>query len=444
MRKLFYPFVTSRSFVRLLLISAFVALASLFAQQAGAQDLLGWDPSCAPDCVGSGGFDATLTCGPSGSLQGGTTLTRTSPSGPDTVLEKGYVKCTFTDTARTANTTPSCGDFCNNLGYFEESATCLATIQVANLSESCDTSTGTLQVTGYCPYKNASGIGFVTVSNGAGEPGNINCSGGGANGQNPTFCTYAGTDPIGNKSGDCLWNLGFGQVQGQMNSPPFRVVPLTQTQCETAFPIDSVYTVPGQVFNFQQRYEGPACTKPFVGLVGTQNQRFAHSDTFNGEQAAFVDFQKQAVKNVAEGQIALHLTADTEYSPNTINSSCTPNKDQGPITLLVLGNNIDPGTNPIDVHVINQDTIKVNGRDIIKALTSPSTDSCDFPDPTTLRCKVLSCEGGISIVNGIGKTATLTMDACIGNRDTDPLSPTFGKCVDTHVVGDVETKKVSP
>src|SRR5215467_12161047 len=140
MKKLFYRLSSSRSFTRLFLLFAFVALGLLFAQQAVAQDLLGWVPDCAPNCPADGTWDAHLTCG---QVQGLTTITHNPPSG-SSVLQQGTVDCTFTDTANTctigtdANCTcssPPCAP--GSLGFFQETAQCSLSIQFANLSETC-------------------------------------------------------------------------------------------------------------------------------------------------------------------------------------------------------------------------------------------------------------------------------------------------------------------
>jgi len=384
-KKLFYRFVTRRSFEKLFSLVVCVALGSLFAQRAVAQDFdFGWEPF--PPSSWDGGWDANLSCE---ALAGGTTtLTRKPPTGPDSVVQDGPVSCTFTDTANTA-----CGSHCNGQGFFEETAICSLHIQIDNLTESCSTilpnGPSTLTVTGTCPV--------ATIPKGQGT---INCAG-------ASFCSYAGTDPTGNTSGQCVWNVGYGALKGN------KVVPLTQSQCETAF------GSPPVVFSFSETLKGLQCplTSQVVGL-GETVQQLCHSDTWDPSQAAFCDFPKQTVKNTATGTVENFLTADTEYSPKTINTDCSNNKDQGAITLLVFGNNSDPNTNPIDVHAINQDTITVNGR---------SKTSCDFPDPNTLRCKVPSCLNNESVIKP--GTNTLQMDAIMNDG--------------THVVGDIEHQKIS-
>jgi hypothetical protein len=389
MKKLFYRFSSSRSFAILFSLMACTALGSLFAQQADAQDFFfGWEPF--PPSSWDGGWDASLKCE---ALDGTTTLTRGST---DTVVQDGTVSCTFKDTGRTP--------------IFQETAICKLHIQIDKLTESCDNNANPpnskLTVTGTCPV--------ATIPEGEGT---IDCSGAGPGGADPNFCKYAGTDPTGNTSGDCIWNVGFGALKGQ------KVVPLTQTQCQAAFGSSR------EVFSFNQILEGKDC-KPsaqVVAMGGTSNN-LCHSDTWDGSQKAFCDFAKGAVKNTATGAVENFLTADTEYSPNTINADCRPGKDQGDITLIILGNNSDQGTNSIAVQAIKQDSITVNsfaGFPVFKA------NSCSFSNPDTLQCRVPSCVQGHSVIENTKisgtNTATLTMDALLNDG--------------TRVVGDVEKKK---
>jgi hypothetical protein len=403
MTKMCYRLSSSRSFVKLFSLLAGVALGLVSAQQTFAQDFeFGWEPF--PPSSWDGGWDADLQCG---ALEGGTTtLTRNLTPGTDSVVQEGKVKCTFTDTAPTPD--------------FKEEATCLLTLQFPNLTETCDNH-GKLTVTGSCPFKKngklsgSNGTAIVDCR-GRNSDGSINLS------KNPKFCKYAGTNPTGNPTTDCQWNMGYGVKQGSS------IVPLSESQCATAFPAtvspDPVFAL-RQVFKFTQTYEAPACTGQFKGLEDVQ-QRFCHSDTWDGAKPAVCQFVQSTTKNTASGIAANLLTADTEYSPQSINSTCTPNKDNGSVTLLVLGNNLDPNTNPIDVQAIDQSTITVNGF---------KPDSCDFPNPDTLRCRVPTCNGADNIVKPSiipgTKTATLQMKALMNDGST-------------LLVGDVEIRKVSP
>ena len=387
MRNLFYGLSSSRSFAKMYLLLVYVALGSLFAQQAAAQDFeFGWEPF--PPSSWEGGWDASLKCE---AIEGTTTLTRTL-KGVDSVLQQGDVRCTFTDPT-------------NN---FAATDTCSLHVQINNLTESCapnstSPATSTLTVSGTCPG--------ATIPVGQGT---IDCTG-------ASFCSYAGNDPDGNTSGQCVWNLGWGALQGQ------KVVSLTQTQCQTAF------GSPPVVFSFSQTLEGLGCAvNAQTVAMGDNVSKFCHSDTWDPSQPAFCDFPRGGVKNTALGEVENFLTADTEYSPNTINADCRPGKDQGDITLLVHGSNSDPGTNPIAVQAIKQESITINFSDIPNFPVFKA-DRCDFPNPDTLRCRVPSCLNGRSVIENTivpgTKTATLTMDALM----TDG----------THVVGDVEIRSAN-
>jgi hypothetical protein len=389
-----------------------------FVQPAAAQDcdpdsdpscyVFGWEPF--PPSSWDGGWDARLSCG---AVQGITNLDRTPSSGPDRLHQTGQVKCTFLDDKGTTTTSDD----------FRESAICTADITFNNLTESCSPQAGnsTLTLQGFCPFQK----GKTTV--GASGTGTIDCRGGrlDANGNpiggDPTFCTYAGTNPTGNTSGDCRWNVGYGVLKAS------NVVPLTQTQCQTAFPADGVLQA-GQIFNYTQTYATSMCTGPVSGL-GSIAERFCHSDTWDGSQAAACKFPKGAAKNTGSGVVESFLTADTEYSPNSINPACNPT-NSGIITLTVLGNNVDPNTNPIAVQDIVQNDpnqpITVNDRPV-------SSCTLDLA-ANTLTCKVNRCDAnGVNIIAGTistnGQTATLTMEGVMADG--------------TRVVGDVETKNVS-
>lgn len=395
MKKRFNRLSSSRSFAILFFILSFVALGSLFPRQALAC-CWGWEPDD-PNSWG-GGWDASLKCD---SVEGITTLDRTPFSGP-TVAQDGRVSCTFTDPANS----------------FVETALCSLDIKFEKLTQSCaanNDGTSTLTVSGTCPFEK----GKTMV--GATGAGTIDCAGGGPGGADPTFCKYAGNDPNGNLSGDCTWNVGFGQLNGS------NVVPLTQSQCETAFPATTDLGV-SQVFKFTQTYTGAICTGDHVG-VGPKIERFCHSDTWDGSVLAACEFPKGVVKNTASGEVASHLTADTEYSPTTINSTCNPT-NSGIVTLTVLANTVDPNTNPVALAEIDQSTITVNGNPIVEGT------SCTFDvltNPNVMTCQIKRCHNGHNIIADTiapdRKTATLTMDAFMNDG--------------THVVGDLETRNAN-
>lgn len=381
MKKLFYRLSSTRSLAKSFLLLAFVVLGSSFAKQpALAQDFdFGWVPF--PPSSWDGGWDASLKCIAFDGSNGTTTLTRNLIPGTDIVSQGGTVSCTFTDPAN------------NN---FTETAICSLSINFNNLSETC--ANKTLTVSGSCPT-----AAVATV-------GTINCEGAGPGGSNPTFCSYAGNNPFGNESDSCQWTLGYGAKNGSS------IVPLTQTQCEQAFPAVAdpnplLALGAGQVFKFTQKYAGPACTGDFAGL-GAQKERFCHSDTWDPSQSAFCDLSRPTT--IGSSSVQGFLTADTEYTPNSINQKCTNN---GVITLRVSANGNDPGTNDVAVEAIDQTTITVNGFPVIPGSCNLKKDS--------LQCKVNRCEGGVSIIKN---TDTLTMNAAM----TDG----------TPIVGDVEIVKV--
>jgi hypothetical protein len=138
------------------------------------------------------------------------------------------------------------------------------------------------------------------------------------------------------------------------------------------------------------------------------------------------------VKNTADATVANFLTVDTEYNPSTINVDCRPGKDQGDITLLILGSNPEKRTtnNLIAVQQIDQAHITVNGF---------QANSCSLSNPDTLQCRVPSCIGGVSVLAGHidGTNGTLNMEACLGTVDAE------GVCNGTRIVGDLESRRVN-
>jgi hypothetical protein len=338
-------------------------------------------------------------------------------------------------------------------GVYQETATCLVDpdngpIQFGNLSESPGScvnnvldgtnipdGTSTLTITGTCPFKKGNTLVGATGS------GTIDCRGGGINpttgnptGLNPTFCTYAGTNPSGNTSGDCRWNMGFGALKSNGD-----VVELTQTQCQTAFPVPNPNPdnlVAGQVFKFTQRYSAPGCTGTEFAGVGATTERFCHSDTWDGSKPAVCTFpQAGGAKNIATGKLANHLTVDTEYQP-TVNRNCGP-QNEGVVNLTVFAVNRDPDhpdNNTVALELINQKTIIVNGNSVATK-SDGVTPVCSFdvfPNPNVMTCNIKKCDKGHNIIdpNQISNgTSTLVMEALMSDG-----SP---------VAGDVETVNVS-
>lgn len=427
MKKLFYRLSSSRSYAKFFSMLGCVALGCLLARQAVAQDFFfGWEPF--PPSSWDGGWDASLSCQ---ALDGTTTLTRTPPKGTDTrldhggmigasVAQKGTVNCTFTDTKN----------------KFEETASCLLNFEWRNLKEECVNNDGgsTLTVTGQCPFKKGDTIVGATLE------GTIDCRGRNPDGtvnlyKNPQFCRYAGNDPHGNPTKDCQWQLGFGaqkQIQGpsvaSFGANVVPVVPLTQQQCNDAFgdsPQLFSFTQTPTVFSFEQTFADRACMGPTAGAKGPE-QQFCHSDTWNPKQDAFCNFSPTSTATIGTSFVQSSLIADTEYNPKTINAKCHRHDDEDDvITLIVLANAVDPGTNDVALEEIKQKTITVNGRPIIQ-------NSCRFDKFSNLTCKVKQCVKGKSIIAETmdvkAGTATLLMEGLMNDK--------------TPLVGDLETVRV--
>ena len=442
MKKLFYRLSSSRSFAKLFSALACIALWSLFAQPAVAQ--FGWEPF--PPSFWDAGWDARLSCQ---ALDGTTTLTRTPTKKSDThrdhasmmgasVDQEGRVNCTFTDPNNTTCDSPNC----NPETGFNETASCLLSFEWRNLEEKCvnnEDGSSTLRVTGQCPFKPEKGYTIV----GATLEGTIDCRGRDPDGKvnlkkNPQFCSYQGNDPDGNPTQDCRWNVGFG-AQKQISGPSLAsfgsnvvpIVPLTKDQCDIAFddlpPFSSltqtatVSTQTPTVFLFEQTFAGEACIGATAGAQGPK-QQFCHSDTWNPKQDPFCNFSPTSTQTIGTSFVQSTLIADTEYAPEKIDPKCNRHDDDDVIILTVLANAVDPGTNDVALEEINQKTITVNGRPIIR-------NSCRFDKFSNLTCKVKQCVKGESIIAETidikAGTATLLMEGLMNDK--------------TPVVGDVET-----
>jgi hypothetical protein len=150
-------------------------------------------------------------------------------------------------------------------------------------------------------------------------------------------------------------------------------------------------------------------------------------------QSAFP--QGGGAKNTVLGQLANHLTVDTEYQP-TVNPNCGP-QNSGIVNLTVFAVNRDPDhpdNNTVALELINQNTIEVNGNSV--ARKSDGTPACSFdvfPNPNVMTCNIHKCVNGHNIIdpNQISAgTSTLVMRASMLS-DGSPIE------------GDIETVNVS-
>lgn len=302
----------------------------------------------------SGSWDAGVYC----EFEGENTLS----TGHDAYTTIGQGPCEFKDTANNS---------------FQETGLCSLSMDWSDLDPVCtenDDKTSTLTVTGKCPTDNG----------GASLNGAVNCSGGALNeNDNPTdpptdpsFCTYAGTDPYGNSTGDCTWNLGFGYRKGNGNN----YVALTEKQCQAAFGDDPV-------FSLTVTYAGTGCEGRIV-KIGSADQDFAHSDSWDGTQPAYIKFDKKLAKNAALSKDESIPTADTEYDPQSFQCGC---QNSGQFNLEILSDAQDPGTDSIDASQINEGMpITVNGRQV----NLPGRYN---PDSGIMTYSVNRCEDGVNI-----------------------------------------------
>ena len=325
----------------------------------------------------SGRWDAEVEC----AFEGENTLS----TGHDAYATVSQGPCVFFDD----KSTPEVAD------DFSEIGLCSLSMDWSNLDPVCtdnDDNTSTLTVTGQCPTDNG----------GASLIGAVNCSGGAldVNGvptdppTDPSFCTYAGTDPNGNSTGDCTWNLGFGYRKGNGN----KYVTLTENQCQAAFGDDPV-------FSLTVTYAGPGCEGSIINM-DPAHQDFAHSDSWDGTQPAYIKFDKKLVKNTALAKDEGIPTADTEYDPQSFQCGC---QNPGQFDLKILSDAQDPGTDSIDASQINEGMpITVNGRQV-------NLPGSYDPNSGIMTYTVNRCEDGVNITaldpDNHGKSFKLNMSA---------------------------------
>ena len=335
----------------------------------------------------SGSWDAGVEC----VFEGENTLS----TGHDAYATVGQGPCVFFDD----KSTPEVAD------DFIETGLCSLSMDWSHLNPVCTDNgdnTSTLTVTGQCPTDNG----------GASLDGAVNCSGGALDETDPSFCTYAGTDPYGNSSGDCTWNLGFGYRKGNGNN----YVALTEKQCQAAFGDDPV-------FSLTVTYAGTGCEGRIV-KIGSADQDFAHSDSWDGTQPAYIKFDKKLAKNAAFSKDESIPTADTEYDPQSFQCGC---QNSGVFKLNILSDAQDAGTDSIDASQINEGMpITVNNRQV-------NLPGSYDPDSGIMTYSVDRCVDGVNITaldpDNDGESFKLNMSAQMVSG--------------TNIKGDTEIRKIS-
>ena len=156
-------------------------------------------------------------------------------------------------------------------------------------------------------------------------------------------------------------------------------------QCGTVFPATADLAA-GQVLQASViGAASPTCNGTVVSL-GNVLTRFCDSGSFNPNDPSRCVFGTGSSQQIAaiKGTTVSFLPVNIAVSPSTINTSCSPNKDQGAVTFTIFG------SKQVDVTLIDQSTLALEGvRVPAGGCTLPSDVNNDtFPD---LTCKVPSC-----------------------------------------------------
>jgi hypothetical protein len=195
-------------------------------------------------------------------------------------------------------------------------------------------------------------------------------------------------------------------------------------QCGTVFPATPDLAA-GQVLQASViGAASPTCNGKVVSL-GNILTRFCDSGSFNLADPSRCVFGTGSSKQTAAitGTTVSFLPVNIAVSPSTVNTSCSPNKDQGAVTFTIFG------STQVDVTLINQSNLQLEGVQVPPGgCSSPADVNGDgFPD---LTCKVPSCPTlGQNLANAElpNKTADITVTGALLNSGTAIAGDTIVK-----------------
>jgi len=190
----------------------------------------------------------------------------------------------------------------------------------------------------------------------------------------PLFC--------GTGTGTCQLNIGGFPTKNNGT--------IDSNACSTVFPATfdpdpgaQIFAVK-QVFLFQEVYHGPKCS----GSVEPQNQfaRYCHSDSFDPNASPQCTVKVQNVVDITTGSETTDtgIVVSIDVQPNTVNTSCPANKDNGIVTATIFG------SSKFDVSLIDTTTLTLNDDTHVQP-GSCSTLSANTDAFRDLRCKFPSC-----------------------------------------------------
>lgn len=314
-------------FAKLFSLLPFAAF-SIFLSSGAAQAQWGWGPS-----FSDFGFSGTLKCT---AVPFAGTLTPTTTNATETAI----VTC---EAINPINGQGGTGTFQLFVSYTGIQSSCNNATSVRTYSASCQAGTS---VSGNLKW----------IGDQLSPPE-----------QRPGFC--------GTGTGTCQLNIGGFPTKNNGT--------IDSNACSTVFPADAPFA-DKQVFLFQEVYHGPKCS----GSVEPQNQfaRYCHSDSFdpNASSQCIVKVQNVVDITTWREDTDTGIVVSIDVQPNTVNTSCPANKDNGIVTATIFG------SSKFDVSLIDTTTLTLNDDTHVQpgscSTLSANTDA--FPD---LRCKFPSC-----------------------------------------------------
>ncbi len=326
-----------KKFLPLLLIG----LVTLIAERATAQDVPPWDLG-GFDFSWDGTWGSTISC----SKAGDATNTVDSKS----LTQSATVQCTITEDNGSLG--PQICEL--DISYSRTAGLGTNQCQPAG-TDSKGNPISTLTDVAFCG----------NASSGLAVTGTLNC--------NPNNLKGSSLPSI------CGGNTACTAQLGGITSVP-------NGQCSNIFP-PTADLLAGQVLNAQLTSRGTTCTGPVVD-VSKISTRFCNSGIFNPAVSAKCGTGNKPV--TVSGNTQVFLPVNIDVSPQTINVSCSPNKDNGNVTFTIFG------SETVDVTQIDTSSLELGGvvQDVFEGVLVSSCDPPRFVDKDNfldLQCTVPSC-----------------------------------------------------
>ena len=162
---------------------------------------------------------------------------------------------------------------------------------------------------------------------------------------------------------------------------------IDSTACSTVFP--ATFDGSGkqlfadkQVFLFQEFYHGPKCS----GSVEPQTElaRYCHADSFDPNAQSQCSVKVQNVVDITTGSedTDTGIVVSIDAQPNSINTDCSGNKDNGSATVTIFG------SAKFDVTLIDTASLTLNKGTPASSCSTGFANTDKFLD---LVCKFATC-----------------------------------------------------